>query len=337
MLRHPYLLSAIALSLFLSLLVSCDDYSFSESTSSQDASVVLQIEGIKSSKHIEADVSSVSGAYYQITGTGPANKGISRTVNASESSVQIFSGLNPGQWTFDVSLRTKAGVTILRGESQTNLSNGSNELSVNLSEVEGKGSLVLSASISGLSSVPQSMTVDCTLTGSSGNQVSKIIEISSSGTGSVTFANLDSGYYDLSLILRDMAGYKVGGAAETVRIISSLQSYGSVTIPVTGQDADDYEEDTYSSLNLIVKSALPVTEIFTISKNGSRLAPVFDSDVSDIVFSSCSFQWYEDGEKITGARSSSYILSRNSGRWRYDLVVTFSDGRKSSAGINIQF
>ncbi len=329
---YSYIILLLVLSVFL---VSCDD-SFSGSYTSKTVDAVIRIEGLRTSKHIEADISVVSGAYYSISGTGPKGRTINRTINASDSSVQIFSGLVAGTWTFDVSLCTKTGTPILRGTKETTLSESSNEITVNLSEVEGKGSLFLSASITGISTVPFSMTVDCVLTDKNGLKTEKTLEIASSGTGSVTFTNLNAGYYDLSLILRDMGGCKVGGATETVRIISSLQSYGSVSIPVTGQDADDEVEET-GILSMSVKNSMVETKSFAINKSGARLSPVFDSDVSSISFSSCTYQWYEDGSAITGARNASYTVNRTSGRWRYDLVISFSDGSKSSAGINLQF
>lgn len=333
---RPYLfvfLLLVAVSFFL---VSCDDSAISSYTS-ETVDAVIRIEGLRNSKHIEADISVVSGAFYSISGTGPSNRTISRTVSATESSVQIFSSLVPGLWTFEVSLCTKTGSTILKGRTQTTLSEASNEITVELTEVEGKGSLFLSASITGISTVPFAMTVDCCLTDRFGVKTDKTLEISSSGTGSVTFTDLASGYYELSLVLRDMGGYKVGGARETVRIISSLQSYGSVSIPVTGQDAGEDESDKNAWVSMDVENSMTETATFKLSKSGNRLAPVFDKDVSSLVLSSCTYQWYEDGEKITGERNASFIVKRTSGRWRYDLVISFADGSKSSAGMSIQF
>lgn len=331
---RPYLF--VLLIVFSFFLVSCDD-SAPSSYTAETVDAVIRIEGLRSSKHIEADVSVVSGAFYSISGTGPSNRTISRTISATESSVQIFSSLVPGLWSFEVRLCTKTGSTILKGKTQATLSEASNEITVELSEVEGKGALFLSASITGISTVPFAMTVDCSLTDRYGVKTEKTLEISSSGTGSVTFNDLASGYYELSLILRDMGGYKVGGASETVRIISSLQSYGSVSIPVTGQDAGDDESDKTAWVSMNVKNAMTETATFRLSKSGKRLAPVFDTDVSSLVLSSCTYQWYEDGEKLTGERNASYTVKRTEGRWRYDLVITFADGSKSSAGMSIQF
>ncbi|MCR5760736.1 MAG: hypothetical protein K6F82_01860 [Sphaerochaetaceae bacterium] len=326
--KFSYLLFSVLL--ILLLISSCNE----EVTYSGDTKLTLYFEGAGSNKHIEAGFTSVTGAVYNISGNGPDNKNVSKSVSAADTASVEFSGLSCGQWSFTVSLCTRNGTAIMKGSETAVLSEGNNELTVNLYESEGTGSLSINISVAGLSVIPSGMKVKSALTDSSGNTINIISYLSDSGTATLSRSNLKNGYYDLNMSLYDISGQRVGGAQETVRILSSMTSQGSVKIAVTGQESSSAGQ---AALLMSCKSIREKSRTFTLDKSGSRLSPVFDEDIDTLALSGCSYAWFENGVKIKGASSISYNLSRTSGRWRYDLVITFSDGSRTSAGINIQF
>ncbi len=254
---------------------------------------------------------------YDIEGTGPYGATFSLN-NVTQNSAAINS-LVAGAWAISVTARNTEGVAIASGSTAVAVvACQTAQAEVTVRPLSGTGSFVLSLSWpENTVNVP---SVTGVLTSRSGQQTPLTITMGSDNF-SASYANssLAAGYYTLSMKISD-GGNLVWGRIESVRIVAGVTTTGSIVLMAA--DMNPANEG-----NVAITVGADMENPIEITFTGQTASIVQGADMTVTAATSepvDGYQWYLNGDPITGATASSITIGSalSAANYRLDLVVT---------------
>jgi hypothetical protein len=260
---------------------------------------------------------------YKLTLNGPKDE--SQEINLADSTGTI-SDLSIGYWTIDVEAMNSKDNVLATGQSVIYLTNQTNNIDIQLEQLEGQGNLVLSF-IWDEEQVVQGQThVACTIAADDGTLVDEskyeFINIGDNdGKSGVSLLvdELDAGSYTISakLISNDIC---ISGIVEPIRIVNSSESEGVVTF-VIGDKANHFTFNIIKNVMLPVSGTIEVSSSQTHIDEDFTLSFVADELPAGVDESTLRYQWYCEGMIIPGATSDVVTTRSTLGSHRYDIIV----------------
>lgn len=284
-------------------------------------SLSLTIKSVLSAKTIEPDLD-MSISRYQIYGTGPNGKTFNQSVSESQTTVAI--DLVVGQWSINVDAYNNSDIKIAEGTATVTITPGNNNLALTIRPLTGEGTLKLDlAWTEGALSNP---LVKSSLT--SKNGVKDLTFTIADTKAAASYTGTEKAGYHILIVKLLQDNILKWGMMEAVRIITDQTSYqrydieiieGNVTMTIS----PDLQNPILVSFNT-EEVTLKYGEDVTINATTSQ--PVD------------SYQWYLDGDPLTGQTSSTINIGNALalGKHRLDLLVMKGDIYSSgSVGINV--
>ena len=255
---------------------------------------------------------------YRVYGSGPVSS--SFEVLTGESSC-VIEDLLPGEWTIGAEGFNSGGAVLFTGETATVLDQDSVDITINLTEPEGEGTLQLSFSWeAGFVADP---LINAVLTSSEGTTI-PLDPVITGGTAAAG-ATLNAGLYELTTQLYD-GGEPAAGAADYIKIIAGLETAGSVNFNVVL---------TPVSPNILLNTSILTPLEVTIDGYDPPLfigTPVMLSGVTEPGITPV-FKWFVDG--VAEATGAEYVLDTSlAGTRRIDLLAV-SEGYASGGSVTL--
>jgi hypothetical protein len=260
-------------------------------------------------------------ASYTITGSGPA--GMSFQENTVAGQVTI-SELALGSWTITVEALNADGTIVGRGQGTIAVEAGKTvSLQVSVMPLTGFGSLQLT--VNWTAADTQSPAVTGRLLPSSGTAIDLSFTIQSPGTAVCSKANIGTGYYTLTVELRD-GGVLAMGAVEIARIVKDQTTSGvfdfSQLNPVGGIITVNIVPALENPISVSLSGQKAVLEsgaVMTVAAN----VPAGTGNVACV--------WYLNGvSKATGV-SFTVGAGLAAGVYRLDVAVFSADGKRGGS------
>lgn len=255
--------------------------------------------------------------YYTISGVGPEGQILSSTNSASDTIT--IDELMVGNWTFDATAYNASDIPLAGGSVDTYIYGSTNTITLSLDEVVGSGSLNLDFTWN-----TEQVTVDTdfvfTLTDQDGTPVTgaTITTDMLGGTSTVT-KGLDAGFYTFSAILTH-SGVQIAGYTESIRIIDSTVSDADANL-IIGKVIDNVGMTITDVTDGVIVGSIAASD--PSPSQGDPVTLTFTaSDTAGLAGGDLVYQWYADGNAISGATTHEYVLSSAlSGSIRYDIIV----------------
>jgi hypothetical protein len=271
-------------------------------------------------------------ATYSISGTGPNGKTLAAVT--TNHAILTISGLSIGNWTLYATAYNSVGKALVQGEVSTYVAASTNTVDMEMDEAVGNGTLQVSYLWNPDQTTENSEFI-ITIEDSLSNITPITLQDPDITSGDVNFTtNLPAGFYTLRTILKTGADV-ISGNTETVRIIEGTESRGIIEM-VIGGEVDEF------TLTIIDNTLSPITGSIAVSpttptKGGSATLTYTPVLPAGIEMSDISFQWYFEGQIVSGATTNSLIVNPVlSGTHRYDVILTHAfQGSIGSKGVSL--
>jgi hypothetical protein len=260
-------------------------------------------------------------ASYTVSGVGPSQKTFQETTLTGQVTV---SDLAQGPWTVTVEALNAAHTVIGRGVGTVTVNAGKTaSLQVSVLPLEGFGTLQLT--VNWTTADVQSPTVIAHLLPSSGTAVDLSFSMPSPGTATCTKTNVGTGYYTLTVELRD-SGVLVMGAMEVARIVKDQTTSGTF----------DFTQINLATGSIEVNITPTLDDPITVTLSGQQ--PTLQSGAQMTVAASVpsgtgnvACAWYLNG--VSKAVGTSYTVGSGlaAGLYRLDVSVFSADGKRAGS------
>jgi hypothetical protein len=260
-------------------------------------------------------------ASYTITGVGPGDRSFTETTVTGAVTV---TNLAHGPWTITVEALNAEGTIVGRGVGSVVVSAGKTvSLQVTVLPLEGFGTLQLTVNWNAADT--ESPAVTAQLLPSSGTAINLGFTIQSPGVAVCSKTDIGTGYYTLTVELRD-SGILVMGAMEVARIVKDQTTSGTF----------DFTQINVATGNITVNITPALADPITVTLSGQQasLASGAQMTVSTAVppgTGNVSCAWYLNGvSKATGA-SFTVGAGLGPGVYRLDVSVFSADGKRAGS------
>lgn len=315
--RRHYVL--VALPLAAAILAAC-----SNPAAPQLGSLSVKITETVSGRTVLPTLS-MTPASYEITGSGPDGATFSQKTDGATNSATV-ADLAFGSWDVTVSAYNSDGTLIGQGtKTGATVNTGkTTEVTVTVVPLPGNGTLAVSASWS--DTKVQTPYLSLVITPTSGTAITVDASAKGEATWSYSNKNLPSGYYTVSLNLKDDgdgtagSGDVVAGAADSVRIVqdqtttwavayNDINPSGGITTTITPQLSD------------------PLTVSLTRSSTAFKDESLLNFAASQSGYAgTATYVWYLNGEAPPSGSVDGSILSLpnslREGYYRVDVIAT---------------
>ena len=264
----------------------------------------------------------MTAATYTVTGTGP--NGASFTATSTGDPV-TKTGLVVGIWTIAVSASNSTADSIGFGSADATVTTGATtDVTVNVIPISGTGTLDLAASWPA-ADVPLP-TIAASLTPVLG-AVQPLTFVISGATASYTNASVPNGYYTLAFSLLSN-GVKVGGAAETVRIVTGQTTSGTYAFTNVNNPGGTLTVTINTNLQNPLLVDLAGGQA-TMSEGSTQTITASVSNYSG----SLVYAWYVNGAVQSAATTSSFTFGSGigTGYYQIDAVAYTADGTQAGS------
>ncbi len=260
-------------------------------------------------------------ASYKITGTGPNSGSFQQSTASGQATI---SDLAFGLWTITVEALNVEGTVIGQGQGSVTVQAGKTvSLQVSVLPLTGFGNLQLT--VSWTAADIQSPAVVAQLLPASGSAIPLTFSVPGSGTATCTKTNIGTGYYTLTVELRDN-GVLVMGAMEIARIVKDQTSSG--TFDFTQINA------ATGSIAVNITPLLDNPIAVTLSGQQATLASGAQMTVTATVpagTGNVAYVWCLNGvSKATGA-SFTVGSGLAAGVYRLDVSAFTADGKRAGS------
>ena len=260
-------------------------------------------------------------ARYTVSGSGPNGKSFQESTLAAQVTIPRLSF---GDWTITVEALNAAGTIIGRGQGTVTVHAGQTvSLQITVAPLTGFGSLQLT--VNWAAADTESPAVTARLLPSSGTAIDLGFTIQSPGTALCSKTGIATGYYTLTLELRDN-GVLVMGAVEVVRIVKDQTTSGVFDFSQINAPGGGIAVNITTKLENPIAVSLSGQQAALESGATMTVAVAVPADTGNVV---CA--WYLNG--VAKATGSAYTVGAGlaAGVYRLDAAVFSADGKRAGS------
>jgi hypothetical protein len=263
----------------------------------------------------------MEAASYVVSGVGPGQKTFQETTTTGQVTV---SELPHGPWTITVEVLNAGSTVIARGVGTVTVNAGKTaSLQITVLPLEGYGTLQLT--VNWTAADIQNATVVAQLLPVSGAAIPLSFSIPSAGTATCTRTNIGTGYYTLTVELRD-SGVLAMGAMEVARIVKDQITSGMFDFTQINVATGSIEVNITPVLDDPITVTLSGQQA-TLTEGGQMtVSASVPAGTGNVV---CA--WYLNG--ISKATGTSYTVGAGLavGVHRLDASVFTADGKRAGS------
>jgi len=260
-------------------------------------------------------------ASYKVSGSGPNGKSFQESTLAAQVTIPRLSF---GTWTVTVEALNAAGTVVGRGQGTVTVHAGQTvSLQVTVAPLTGFGGLQLT--VNWTAADTESPAVAAKLLPSSGTAIDLAFTIQSPGTATCTKTGIATGYYSLTLELRDNS-VLVMGAVEVVRIVKDQTTAGVFDFTQINAPGGSIAVSITTKLENPIAVTLAGQQASIESGGSMNVTAAVPADTGNVV---CA--WYLNGVAKTTGTAYTVGSGLAAGVYRLDAAVFTADGKRAGS------